>query len=169
MNKLERYAPAGIRLDAELKGIAAGLIISALYSLSALLRYAGCRNDLFEVRRGVRTLRAGAVMPDFSEVLGNALLGFLIVAACMAALLVWHYAYHMQGSKSIYLMRRIPQRWELLRRCAALPGLGALACLAAAAALLLLYYLIYTAATPKECLTPGQWQKLWLAWMGVSL
>jgi uncharacterized membrane protein YqhA len=87
--------------------------------------------------------------------------GFLILALCMLALIVYHYAYHYQGSKSIYLMKRLPNRWEMHRRCITLPLLAALICLIAAIAFLLIYFGIYMVFTPKECLTLGQWQKIW--------
>lgn len=69
-------------------------------------------------------LRPGAVMEDFAQLLDWMLLGFAVTAVCMAALAVWHYASHFQGSRSIYTMRRLPQRWELARRCLTLPLLG---------------------------------------------
>jgi amino acid transporter len=100
-------------------------------------------------------------MTDFYAILGGALYGFLILALCMPALILYHYAYHYQGSKNIYLMRRLPNRWELHKRCVTLPLLAALICLLSVLVLLCIYLGIYMTATPRECLTPGQWQKIW--------
>ena len=68
--------------------------------------------------------------------------------------LVFHYLYHYQGSRSIYLMRRLPDRWELLRRCIALPLCGALAALLTGLLITLLWAGIYLLATPRELLSP---------------
>ena len=100
-------------------------------------------------------------MPDFVTLLGHYLIGFLLVALCMLAIVAYHYLYHRQGSKSIYTMRRLPDGMVLHRRCWTLPVLMALASLLAAFVLLMIYYAIYMFVTPDACLTPGQWQKLW--------
>ena len=80
---------------------------------------------------------------------------------CLVLLAAYHYAYHRQGSKSIYLMRRLPSKLELHRRCLTLPIAGILIALLTAFLLLLIYYAVYMNVTPAECLMPGQWQKLW--------
>ena len=62
---------------------------------------------------------------------------------------------------SIYLMRRLPDRWELHRRCLVFPFAGLVLCVAAAFLTVVLCYACYMIATPEICLTPGQWQKYW--------
>ena len=53
-------------------------------------------------------------------------------------------------------MRRLPQRWELLRRCLTVPVLAAVGYLLEAALLLGIDYAIYRLATPAQAL-----QALW--------
>lgn len=160
---LERYAPPGVNWRLELKWLAVGLSASALYSLGFFVTFFSERNSLYSWNGVEKVLCDGAVMPDFAQVLGSSLAGFLIAAFCMAAVLAWHYAYHYQGTKSIYLMRRLPSRWELHRRCLALPLAAALGSLCVDFLLLLLYFGIYMVFTPNLCLTPDQWAKLWNA------
>ena len=100
-------------------------------------------------------------MPDFVEILGKGLLGFLIVSTLMIAAAVMHYLYHFHESKSIYTMWRLPNRWELHRRCLTLPAVGLAISAVAAMLFLLLFYAVYMNITPDVCLTPGQWQKIW--------
>lgn len=125
------------------------------------MRYFNAHSNLYGYEGTKRVLLTDAVMPDMGTLIGSALVGFLIIALCMLAMIVYHYAYHLQDSKSIYLMRRLPNRWELHRRCLTLPLLAIVICLLVAVILLLIYYGIYTIATPGECLTPHQWQKIW--------
>lgn len=162
----ERLAPPGIGVSKELQWTGVGMALSLVYSLRFLLVYASAYEALYEWVGAEKRLIPGAMMPDFPDLLGNSLIGFLILALCMVPLAGYHYAYHVQGGKSIYLMRRLPRQSELHARCLAFPALTALACALAAAILLLIYYGLYMAATPDVCLAPGQWQKILTAWTG---
>ena len=82
----------------------------------------------------------------------------------MLGFIVYFYFYHRQESRSIYLMRRLPDRWELHRRCLTAPLAGIVFYAAATFTLILITFAIYMWATPAECLTAGQWGKIW-AWL----
>lgn len=159
--ELLRLSPPGYKLRQEGAVFIWGLVSALIYSFGFLWRYCDARNGLYNYLGGKKTLLPDAVMPDMIELLGSALAGFFVLALCMLAMIIFRYAYHRQGSKSIYLMRRLPSKAELHRRCLVLPILAALACLLLAAAVLLGFYGIYMTATPKECLMPDQWQKIW--------
>lgn len=165
---LERSVPAGLNYRQELQWLAYGGVASLIYSLGFLIRYSHHYQSLFQQVGASRLLDTSAVMPDFVEILGSGLIGFLVLTLCMAALLINHYAYHYQGSKSIYLMQRLPSRWELHRRCITLPLLAVIVCLCVALLLLLVYFAIYLAVTPPACLAPQQWPRIWNAILGVS-
>lgn len=88
-------------------------------------------------------------IPGFSELLGNALFLFGVAILCMAALIVYHYLYHYRGSRSIYLMRRLPNPMEFHRRCLFFPVLM----MAVNAALAGILYLIFYHAYLGEIMT----------------
>ncbi len=158
---VEKYIPAGMDYWQEFKWLAIGAGLSFFYSLGFLFRLNGAYERLFR-RIGMRkVLIEGAIMPDFPVILDKSLLGFGILVFGMIILAAYHYSYHYQGSKSIYLMRRLPDRFELWRRCLTLPLLFAAAALLLAGLLLLLYFGLYLLVTPAACLAPGQWQKIW--------
>jgi hypothetical protein len=166
-HRLEFHVPPGVNLRQELNWLVYGGVAGLLYSLKFLIHYAKNYERLF-LRDGMsKVLNTRAVMPDFMEILGSSLGGFLILALCMGAVAIYHYAYHYEGSKSIYLMKRLPNRRELPRRCITLPLLGTLACLCASLFLLFIYFAVYMAFTPPACLTPHQWQKIWSVLLGV--
>lgn len=160
---LTRWAPPGLNLKPEIKFFAAGLVLAVLYSFLFFERYLSARADLYiySYSSSTRVLLPDAVMPDFYILLEHYWAGLAVLAVCMLALIIYHYVYHRQDSKSIYLMRRLPSRWELHRRCLTLPLIAILICLLTAIILLLLFYGTYNVFTPKECLMPHQWQKLW--------
>ena len=158
---LSRYAPPGINVRSEWQGYVAGLAVAVVYSMIYLLRYFNAREYLYEGTRKGRQLREGAVMPDFAELMDGTLLVFLAIALTMMGLVIYHYIYHRLDTKSYYVMRRLPSRWELHRRCLTLPMIGLLICGAAALIMTLIYYWIYMGCTPEECLMPGQWGRFW--------
>lgn len=158
---LSRLAPPGMSLKQEKRYFLGGLACAWLYSWTFLGRYLDARGDLFFYSGIERRLRPDAVMPDFAGLVGGALWGFAILAVCMLFFIAFHYAYYYQGSKSVYLMRRLPSRWEIHRRSLTLPLLAVCLCALAAFLILLADFAVYMLFTPNECLTPHQWQKLW--------
>ncbi len=101
---------------------------------------------------------SGAVSNFFSY---PALFPFLLLLGAAVVLAVVNRLPFLRGSRSDYLMRRLPNRWELARRSYALPLLLILATLVTMALLLAIYYAVYLALTPPECLQPDQLSKLW--------
>lgn len=160
-HKIERYAPPGINIHLEIRYYFTGLLCAFLYSMLFLIRYSNSLSKLYGWVGNNRVILPDAVMDDFYLILDSCLLGFVIIAVAVLFLIVYHYMYHYQGSKSIYLMKRLPNSRELHFRCITLPLTGAVISMLLAIILLFAYYGIYIACTPKECLTPGQWQKLW--------
>ena len=100
------------------------------------------------------TVVEGAVMAPFSQVVSPALFPFWGAIAVMLGVVVYHYAYFTRESRSIYLMARLPSRWERHRRAWTLPILGMLLCLLAALLFTLLCYAVYLDKTPAQCLPP---------------
>ncbi|MBE6551511.1 MAG: hypothetical protein E7665_05175 [Ruminococcaceae bacterium] len=157
--ELSRYTPPGIDPLFELKFFLCGIICAAIYSLFVfLIRLFAALNLLYDYE--TRELIRGAVMTDYYLLTESLFIGFTIVAICMLALIIYHYAYHNQHSKSIYLMKRLPDPFELHRRCISLPIISTLLCAACVFLLTLLFFLFYLLVTPKECLAPDQIQKL---------
>lgn len=160
---LSRHVPPGFPLKPELQFYFTYLIIQVIVNLILFFsRYHDARERLYWKNGLDRTLMPEAVMPDLVAVLQDtALYFFLVLILCMPLFAVIHYVYHRQGSKSIYLMRRLPDRRELHRRCLTLPLAGLVLCVLAFLLLLLVFYWVYMTFTPEQCLTPHQWQKIW--------
>ena len=62
---------------------------------------------------------------------------------------------------SIYLMKRLPNKWELHRRAITVPCIAVLATIGVALTAILFYYIIYFLATPKVCLPYEALRKIW--------
>ena len=150
------WAPPGLNPLPGVKIFALGMIFSGLYSLGFVFRFFRAQKNLLQFPN-----EPFVYMPDFYTFLGKYWLGFGVLCLFLLGIIVYNYAYHRQGSKSIYLMRRLPSRMELHRRCLALPLFGIFICLICVILLLFVFYWIYMQKTPAEVLAPDQWQKLW--------
>lgn len=158
-----RMVPPGLDGERTWNYFKWGFICAAALALFGFFNYAvDVAEYHYELER-VGFERAAASIRSLPEYLDGIWLGFQLFVFAMVPLTIWHYAYHWSGAKPIYLMRRLPSRWELHRRCLTMPLLGLGGCAVLAALIVALYCVIYRLFTPKEIYTPGQ---LWL-WLGL--
>lgn len=151
---LSRYAPPGTNIEKEIKNLCVGLAAATCCAVLVYgVRLRTAYDNLFDQIGRDRVLRTGAIMLPFDAILLYALWLFYLVALySLASAVLHHITYYTGGSKSIYLMRRLPQRWELLRRDITLPLLGASISLLSALLLKLLFWGLYYWITPTQCL-----------------
>ena len=160
-NKFRNCILPGYNYEGEKTTFIVMMILSGFCCLIYDYRYSTARNRLYDWNGKEKVLNVHAVMPDFADLLGWTLWGFLISAGIMLIYIGVRYNYLHQESKSIYLMRRLPSKGEIFRRCAVIPLAEALLFVLCWLVLLLLFFAIYMISTPDECLTPGQWSKIW--------
>ena len=164
MRRNDRWShltPPGIPLRRELSFLLGGYLLALLFSFQYLARYSEARGELFEYVAGLRVLREGAVIADFTLLMRHAAFGFFAVACALLGLAVFHYAYYRQGSMSIYLMKRLPRRRERHVRALAFPLCAIVLTGLAAFVLRFLYFVLYLLATPEGCLPAQVWQQFW--------
>lgn len=158
---LHRNTPPGVELKQELSALGLMLALAALFSLGFYGSYLSARSALFDWVWGKQYLIEGAVIADFQDLIGFWFSGFMMVAFYTVGLLVNHYSQYYRGSRSIYLMKRLPDRLERHRRVWTLPLLALAATAAVTLLLRLICFAVYLLATPTACLPPQVWQQLW--------
>ena len=94
-------------------------------------------------------------MPPFRELLSGSFTAFWIFAAYCVLWGVMMRAYFSQYSNSIYIMRRLQSRKELIRRCTAAPAALLAAGFVICLLLSLLLRLHYRASVPDMCIPAG--------------
>ena len=152
MSGWNRLAPLGCDGVKEAAGILKGLIGSAAVAIFwFFITYFTYYNRLFEQVAGKLVLRHDAHLIPFRRVVGNSFVGFARVAVALVCLGIYHRALHNQGSRSMDLLRRLPDRWEGFRRCWAMPLLGLAAAVLLVLALLGGFWLFYDWKTPAMC------------------
>lgn len=103
----------------------------------------------------------GRMMHDFVTLLHGVWPLFWVPLVTAVILGVVNRHGFSQGSKAVYLMRRLPDRWEYPRRCFALPLLTLLLGVALTVLVLLACWGLYTHFTPEYAIPPNQWEKFW--------
>ena len=146
----ETYIPPGLDYEREKLFLLAGMGLSLFYSVFFFDGYWDSYQRLFDFRED--TPRPGAKIAPFWELVDRYPAGYLIVAVSMLALVAAHYAHYRQGSKSIYLVRRLPDRGYLHRTCWTIPLVWMGVCLLAMAVTVLVYFAVYVGFTPQACL-----------------
>ena len=159
-----KHFPPGMNMEKEKLFFSLGMCGAFFYSWTFVWRYIQARTELLAFTKlnshPVTTWEPVGTMEAFPILLGNALVGFSLLALSMLGFVIWHYIYFWQGSKSIYLMKRLPNRMEIHKMAWSYPVRSMVFCVGCAFGLLVLYYGVYIIATPKECLLPNQWP-LW--------
>jgi len=158
---LVKNLPPGMNPAEEQRFVKIGLVLSGLISFLDVIVYFTELSNLYQYRAGRRILDVTREMPDFAEIFQRFPIGFAILMLCMLGFVVYHYAYYYRGSKSIYLMRRLPNRWEIHRRAWSYPLCVSLVCMLCVLVLFWLYFGLYLLVTPDECLVPGQLYRIW--------
>ena len=149
---LDKYAPVGVNLAQEVLGYVMAATFSVAYSSLFLGRYMEARDEMYEWVNGKKVLIDGAMMPRFETLIDGCFIVFVIALIGMASVTIYHYLYHYQGTKSIYVMRRLENKWELHRRCITLPIAAMLITAMIAVVLYFVYQGIYLMLTPQQCL-----------------
>jgi len=160
---LEENFPPGFIYKTELF---TWLGVSCIWTANSMINffagYLSKRQELY-IRKGTEFLAdERKIMPDFIDVFDPGFLRTLLFALLLfIAASAVHYKYYSGGSKSIYLMLRLPNRTELHRRSLLIPLLFSILFILMSIILFFLYYAVYMNFTPKACLSPGQWQRIW--------
>lgn len=149
---MEPYAPPGLNIAKELSSWIFCMAASTFWCMNFLLRYWDYRAGLFEIRGGRKILLENAKMPNFEFLTKDLFEVFGIVILFCVLVVVYHYYYHYQGSKMMYLMLRLPNKWEVHRRCFALPVVAGAISIVYMLVLRMLFYGIYLFCTPAQCL-----------------
>lgn len=144
--------------------------VAGFTALILLLRICSARSILYRTRGSRRELIDGATAPDYGGlVAGDGFIGTFplllltgLLLLGLALVCVKNYRDLSQGSRAIWLMRRLPDRWELPRRCCGLPLLGMAAALVLFLIVVLVFYFVYLWLIPEPCRAPDQWHRLWL-------
>ena len=180
-NFVSRRVPPGFDWEKELAWMRAALIGAVAFGCFVfLIRLGVSISDLYEqkwepaanggyVSAGIG-LKEDAVMNEVSAVLEWTRVGFALIGILLVMMVVSHYRYYrQQGSMSIYLMKRLPDRREYHRRNFSFVLILTAVSLAVMVVMSLTHYGMYLLFTPKGCLPNGHGLSFWLWMIGGGL
>lgn len=161
---LRKNQPPGYRFKSDIYIIGITYLYGVLYSMTRFFTsFNNHKSWLYEyVSSYKKVLIEDAEMPDFLYILDNSLypiLAFGFIMLCFT--IVPRYLSYYRGSKSIYLMKRLPDRFEMHKRALTLPIICFAVFMITALILFFVFYAHYMRNTPPEALQPDQWRKIW--------
>ncbi len=152
MERLKPFFPVGCKISSEISWASAGLFAAVFIAFATFgVRFSAAISDLYDELHPGRLI-TDAVMPSFRQLLAGSLTGFYAFLAILPLWALFHYLLHFRESKSIYLMRRLPQKNELAKRCLSAPAAAAVIALIAALLSVLLCFIAYCLLTPAPAL-----------------
>ncbi len=159
---MERNSPPGMNAKAE-KGffVSYCILYFAFKLFSFITEYSRARRFLYERVNGKWVLRENAMIADFGETVAFNWAALLLFSLVLLGFIVYRYLYYRQGSMSIYLMKRLPQKNELHARAIKIPLLMLVLGSLFIFLTFLLFFASYVVFTPKVCLPDGLWQSFW--------
>ena len=151
--KLEKLFPPNVKHSQETTAVVLCEILLVLYAASRFShQYGDAVSKLYDWAGGIRALIRGAVLPQFSVLTVGCFRMLPLALVVSAGLVLWNYLSYRQGSMSVYLMRRLPDRSLIHRQCLTFPVLSAVLYVLTALLLLGIFALVYRYATPAGCL-----------------
>ena len=153
--KLKKLAPPGSHIDTTLKLFISEVVIMALISLTAIVKIRDANYKIFHDQFGYYH-DSGKMMPYFGELITGSLMLIWVILLFNIAFGIANYMSFSKGSKSIYVMKRVPDSKEMFRRSFALPFAGIALALIVAIILLIIFYLAYRTIPPLDRIYPVQ-------------
>lgn len=151
--RLKKYYPPGYDYAKEWGSIILCFVIGTIFSMALFfIELTNVMNWLYDTVLGERTLMEGAIAQPFMELMEGQPVCFAPMFIFILIMMFYHYAYYYQGTKSIYVMRRLSSKKYIIKSCVMGTGVGMGIGLAAILVLWILYYLIYRLAIPSECM-----------------
>ena len=147
MGKLDRFAPPGMTTRGIRFWTVGTIIVSTLFSTMFLTAYFEELNELKQMME--YPVYSGASMTDFESLVVSPMALFRIAPMVPLIFILMNYEYFYQGSKSVYIMKRLRNPFEMHIRCLVLPVLGALMVAAAGCAVYGFYWIVYRYCTPE--------------------
>ncbi len=159
---IERNSPPGMNMKAEKGFFVSYCILYFTFKLfSFITEYSRARRFLYERVNEKWLLRENAIIADFGETVDFSWAALTLFSLVLLGFIVYRYLYYRQGSMSIYLMKRLPQKSELHARAIKIPLLMLVLGSLFIFLTFLLFFASYVVFTPKVCLPDGLWQSFW--------
>lgn len=141
----------------------AGIFIGLIGLLFFALSYRSALAECYYWYRNRKMLFPDAHIADFANIMAHCYWGFWMYLAYLIGVAGNNYYSFYQPTKSIYVMKRIPNAGELHRRCLTVPLLGLAMGLVVMALCTLAFGLYYTLATPAEVSPAWNLPQIWRA------
>ncbi len=163
--KIKDNLPYGISAEKIMMKIGVIYLVPILYSMQFLIHFQNAKN--YQIQQA-KYAQVAVYMAEFPTIIYRTFMLFPVAMLGCLGISVLLYSYHFQGSKSIYVMKRLPDSYELWRRVFMVPVVSALLLGICAIVILALYYWYYINVSPAGSAIPVEWRD-WLTILGNSI
>lgn len=147
-----RFMPLGIDMERANTLFGAGIVIGIAEHLVFVFRYITGLNKITSGIKGV-TIASGMKMPYFWELEAHTYYGYLIgVLMVLFLQAYWNWEYYNKKTKSVYVMKRLPDKREYPRTIWTAPALQACFIVMIMAAHTVIDLCVYVLGTPELAL-----------------
>ncbi len=151
--KIKRFFPVGYNVKAEMKAILLVYFLPLIvFFIEFFSQFCSGYYSLFTYGSDPKTIRPSATMPYYHTMVNHTGKLFAPAVLLFLCIIVLHYRYHYEGSKSIYLMKRLPDKKEIHIRCLTASVAGLVITYLTMLVIIFLTYRFYMAFTPPQCL-----------------
>ncbi len=160
--KLEDFTPTGMDMKKIYMKIGVIFAVPILFSLQFFYHFQNAKSVQMNWM-----LISGIEKPmaNYVEILDGSFVVFPFAMLGCLAVAVPMYRYYYQGSKSIYVMKRLSNPYEIWRRVFTIPIISALTIGFIGIVILIGYYFYYMQCSPVGSVNPNQWSILIEAWL----
>lgn len=150
--KLAELAPPGSNAKTAVSLFVSAIIVMVLASLTCPTKIISENKDLF-FRYGYY-FDAGFRLSGFGYYTRGSMFFFWVILLFAIAFGIANYMSFYRETKSIYVMKRIPDGGEMFRRCFAIPLMAVALALVIAIILLIIYSMVYRYVPPADRIDP---------------
>lgn len=163
----DSFPPDTVRWREILGYVLTGLFFVVGFGLLfGMLGYVNSEGAMYEELSYGRRLLPGARMPEFGDMIESVMVMYWFYVVCALARVVDHYVQFYRGTRSIYVMKRLPDsRREMFARCWTAPLIAIVIGAVAAVVVLFIIFRVYRYATPEGCLPDEVRFEFWRAFM----
>ncbi len=165
--KLSSYFPLGYDYKSEIGWTIGGYVISLLYSFGFLIKLSTYENETKSTMldRGMTAQEAAPLNTFdlelyFEQILGGSLQLYYVFAIGSLGLIIYRYMFHHIDSKSIYTMKRLPDKNDLRKRCVNASVIYFIIFITTAIILKHFYYIHYV-LTVIDFYAPNHYWRIW--------
>ena len=147
--KFSRYAPPGYSVKNEYTIFVIGMVLSLIASFTFITRLDSETDRMMMIYNTQESYGITRIFPEYSNILGGALAGFIITAVLVLIFIPVRYMYMKKESNSIYTVKLMGEKSVAAKMCVVQPALESVIAVVMALIMYFVYMAVYYYSVPR--------------------